>query len=80
MLHSVIIFLNKSPWDTKLLILICKTQKVDLCNRLFNDTGAWDLERNTRVSNAEENQMNSSARGVGRQPKNEKKNPPTLFR
>lgn len=73
MLHNVITFLNRSSWDMKLLILICKTQKVDLCNQLFNDTVAWDLERNTWVSNTEENQMdclmNSRALGFWRQPK-----------
>lgn len=43
MLHNVIVFLKRSPWDMKLMILVCKTQKVDLCNQLFNGTVAWDL-------------------------------------
>lgn len=38
MLYNGIIFLKRSPWGIKLLILICKTQKVDLCNHLI---GLW---------------------------------------
>ena len=75
---SVIIFHKRTPWDIKLLILICKTCKVDLCNQLFNSNVAWGLWRNTWISNTEENQMdcwiNSNAWGLWRQSRNKKEN------
>ena len=75
---SVIIFHKRTPWDIKLLILICKMWKVDLCNQLFNSNVAWGLWRNTWISNTEENQMdcwiNSNAWGLWRQSRNKKEN------
>lgn len=43
MLHNAIIFLKRPPGGMKLSILICKAEKVDLCNQLFNDNGGLEF-------------------------------------